>query len=349
MFKFTVLALLSMAAFGFAQHSAIVELPDSIAAAGTTVQWVKKLPSYCEGPAIDAEGNLYFTQQSGNVWPVWKINPSNIADTGSIFLNTNQNNGLAFDAKGRLVVAQKGKIGRYLKNGTLDSVLGVSGSGATFGQANDLSLGTNGDIYFTDLASNIFYIDASRTLKTAITGLSGCNGIEWLEEQNAVYVFEGGKNQITRLDIQPNGNLGNAQKFITVTGPDGGDVDSHGNWYIGSYSQGAVLVFNAAAQQIGKISFKMTAGIYDTRAGDAGNICNCHFGGADRKTLYCTGDGGAYSIQLKIPGRQWASSVSINKLNYRNPIITHSAEYLADGKKSKPQSQLNLKKFKSVK
>jgi hypothetical protein len=34
-----------------------------------------------------------------------------------------------------------------------------------------------------------------------------------------------------------------------------------------------------------------------------GNTSNCHFGGPDRKTLFITGDGGLYKVQLKIAGR----------------------------------------------
>jgi hypothetical protein len=53
---------------------------------------------------------------------------------------------------------------------------------------------------------------------------------------------------------------------------------------------------------------RTASGIYDSvkssnRVGIASNADNCVFGGADLKTLYITGDGGLYSIQLKIPGR----------------------------------------------
>jgi hypothetical protein len=41
-----------------------------------------------------------------------------------------------------------------------------------------------------------------------------------------------------------------------------------------------------------------------------GNICNCHFGGPENKTLFCTGDGGLFSIPLKIPGRVWPAATT---------------------------------------
>ena len=49
------------------------------------------------------------------------------------------------------------------------------------------------------------------------------------------------------------------------------------------------------------------SGIYDSvssqgRVGKQGNADNCVFGGPDMKTLFITGDGGLFSIRLKIPG-----------------------------------------------
>jgi hypothetical protein len=38
-------------------------------------------------------------------------------------------------------------------------------------------------------------------------------------------------------------------------------------------------------------------------SGAQGNVSNMIFGGPDLKTLYFTGDGGLYSIRLKVPGR----------------------------------------------
>jgi hypothetical protein len=137
------------AGIGHAQHTAVVDLPDSIAAAGSEVTWVKKVPFYCEGPAVDLnDGTLYFTEQHDNSdmnWPIWKINPANPSDTGSRWITaSNQSNGLFVDGKGRVIAAQKGKFVRYNKNGTVDATLATSGNGANFGQANDFSMGADG-------------------------------------------------------------------------------------------------------------------------------------------------------------------------------------------------------------
>lgn len=330
--------VLATACAARAQHSATIDLPDSIAAAGTPVDRIKKIPFYCEGPAVDlSDGTLYFTEQHDNSvsdWPIWKINPANPSDTGSRWVvQSNQSNGLFVDGQGRVIAAQKGKIVRYKKDASLDSVLAVSGSNVAFGQANDFSMGRNGDIFFSDLGSQIYYLGTDRKVKAAMTGLNSVNGVEWVEEDNGLYVNASG--HVIRFDVGANGALSNKKDFFTgMSGADGIETDSHGNWYVGSYSEGVVYVCNAKGQSLGKITFKMEAGPYDARSGNQGNVCNVHFGGPENKTLYCTGDGGAYSVVLKIPGHKSVAATP-TALAARRILFAKPAEaqtYRADGR-----------------
>ena len=76
---------------------------------------------------------------------------------------------------------------------------------------------------------------------------------------------------------------------------------------------------------------RMQTGIYDSvsssgRVGNNGNADNCVFGGPDLKTLYITGDGGLYSIRLKIPGVPRSISTAIRPANSRSRNIPMSAE-----------------------
>jgi len=319
-----------------AQHSAVIDLPDSLMAPGTQMKWVKKVPKYCEGPAVDLnDGMVYFTEQLDNSvsnWPIWKINPATPSDTGSRWITaSNQRNGLFVDGQGRVIAAQKGKIVRYKKDASVDAVLATSGNGATFNQANDFSLGKDGSFYFTDLGSQAFFVDTQGKLKVVATGLQSANGIEWLEDEKVVHIQAGG-NRV--FDAGSDGMLTNGKTFFPVPGPDGCEVDSHGNWYMASYTEGKVYVANAKGTKIGEITFKMEAGQYDARGGQQGNIDNCHFGGAGHKTLYCTGDGGLFSIELKIPGRAWAAAipVGINAALLPPARAPHANAVRADGR-----------------
>ena len=282
----------------------IIQLPDSLHAAADTVKWVKKIPMYCEGPAWEpSTGAVYFTEQfAANVqnWPLWKVLPGNSSDTGSVFVANYQNNGLDFDPQGRLVSCQNGRLSRYKSDGTLDSTLITF---TTPAQANDLSIGANGAMYFTGLGNAVYYLSPTRQMSTATTNISSANGVEWMESENMVYVNSTSGNAVYKFPVGTNGALGTRSNYVTSPGPDGGTYDSHGNRYVASYTQGEIRVFNARGDSIGRIALRTATGTYDNRAGNQGNVDNCVFGGADLKTLYITGDGGLYSLQLKIPGQ----------------------------------------------
>lgn len=294
------------------QDPGMALLPDSLMAPGTKVVWVKKMAAYCEGPAVDPSGILYFTEQRSSAtqeWPIWKINPSDPADTGTVFLrNSSQANGMNFDRQGRLVAAQYHKLTRFETAGAspgaaAGTVLATSGNGAAFDKANDMSIASNGAIYFTDLGSDIFLIDSTGKLKVAYASAQGANGIELIEEQSLVYVNEGYSNQVMRYHIAADGSLYGPELFVKKNGVDGLTLDEHGNFYIASYTEGVITVYNAAGAKLGAITMT-AAGSYDTFPGTEANTSNCAFGGPDNKTLFLTGDGGVYSVRLKVAGRK---------------------------------------------
>ncbi len=307
-------SLLSTLAWG--QDPGIANLPDSLMEAGTKVVWVKKLPFYCEGPAVDKDGVLFFDQQMDNNnqdWPIWKINPAVPTDTGSVFLRaSSQANGINFDKDWRMVVCQNQQITRF-ESGGATTILAQSGDGANFGQANDMSIGSSGAMYFTDLGSNVYYVDGTGKIKVVYSQASRANGIEWIEEKNQLNLNQtGGPNQtgdVTRFQTAADGSISNPTSLAKVNGPDGGCMDEHGNLYIASYSDGAIRVFNAAGTKLGDITMTAT-GVYDARPGKQGNTDNCTFGGPDNKTLYFTGDGGAYSLRVKVAGRRIPGTVA---------------------------------------
>jgi sugar lactone lactonase YvrE len=222
-------------------------------------------------------------------------------------VNQYQSNGLEFDPQGRLVAVQNGRLTRYTQAGTVDSTLVLSGqNGVNFNQANDLSIGTNGAVYFTDLGTNVYHLSTGRVLSVVATGQQSANGVEWREEQNAVYVNNAVTNGLTRRFTAPaaGGALTAPATFASPVGtPDGATFDSHGNYYTASYSTGNIVVFNAAGVQLGTIALRHASGAYDGRAGVQGNASNCAFGGPNNTILYMTGDGGLYSLQMRIPGR----------------------------------------------
>lgn len=337
-----LLLLPLLAALPVAAQRDSISLPESLWA-GDSLSWVSKVPYYCEGPAWEpSTGYIYFTQQIGNNvpnWPVWRVRPGQ--DSGAVWYNTYQNNGLAFTREGHLISAQNGRLSRLtgpnlllVKNsgngGAPDTAtLVTSGTnGVTFGQANDLTIHSDGSIFFTALSNAVYYLDPQRQLFTATnTGatVNGANGIERLPwEPNALYVNATNGNSVYRYDIGTNGALSNRTTFIAnITQPDGGTYDTLGNRYVASYGGGEIRVYDKLGAYLGRIAPRRQSGIYDSvassgRIGRQGNASNAVFGGADMKTLYITGDGGLYSIKLKVPGRH-GQMISSSIRSLRNP------------------------------
>jgi sugar lactone lactonase YvrE len=305
------IAAITLALTGFASAQTI-HLPDSLYTPGDTITWVKKVSGFNEGPVWDAaSGYVYFTRQTlgSSTWPIIRIKPG--VDTGTIWVaNPGKANGLDVDAQGRLIAAQSGRLSRFKPDGTVDTVLVTSPSNSvTFGDANDLAVGAGGDIYFTTYSTTIYYLSKTRQLSLAYSSANMANGVEWIEEDSALYVNE--SRQVRKYRVHADGSLSDPQTFITVlagsggTYADGGTIDSHGNRYVAAEQIGEIRIFNAKGDSIGTIVPKSVPSPYETGgfSGGQGNVSNMIFGGPDMRTLYFVGDGGLYSIRLKIPGR----------------------------------------------
>ena len=309
-----------------------INLPDSLYYPGDTVTWVKPVPSYCEGPAWHARtGEVTFsavgspgTSSNRPHWPLWRVKPG--VDTGGVFWNLGQGNGQKVDPQGRLVVIQRDVAIRFeaydSAGAKVDTLVSSGKNGVNFhannntdgGAGNDLSIGSRGDFYFSTLATSVYYVDTAGNLSVAATGLNSANGVFWLEEENAVYVHS--NTNIYRFDRGANGALVNRTTWVSgFQGyADGGCIDSQGHRWIGDYQNGMIKVYTPGGQMIGNITLRSVSGAYNARSGNAGNANNCVFGGPDLKTLYITGDGGLYSLRVKIAGRPPAGTTSLREL-----------------------------------
>ncbi|HLP43190.1 MAG TPA: SMP-30/gluconolactonase/LRE family protein [Fibrobacteria bacterium] len=312
--------LVSAAAFmlvtaGWGQNFGTVELPTSIADAGTQVVAVfNKNPSnnaylgYGEGPAVDAQGNLFFSEHVSS-HRIWKVTPQG---TGTIFATDNKSNGIEFDPQGRMIVAQNGALGAFDKDGKR-TTLPMTGSPAS-GEFNDLSIGSNGGIFFTNYSGNtFFYRNPSGAVTSYVSsgnplGVNVPNGIEWVEEKNLLLVCSSTDHKVYRFDVTSAGVVSNKREFssITVRNADGLTVDEKGNVYVASWELGSVQVFDSTGKFMGKVTVK-NANPADNNQN--ANVSNCVLG--DDKNLYITGDGGAYKVQLKVGPRKRPGTVAV--------------------------------------
>ncbi len=290
--------------------------------AGTKVQVIKSGFQGTEGPIGMPDGSLIFTETQAN--RITRIAPDG---TTSTFLeNTNGANGLAFDAKGRLLSVQttpgQTKIGVLYPKGS-EATITDNFEGKQYGRPNDLVVSTKGAIYFTEPGPNappagtppsatppppatpplppaVYYVapGAMRALKVA-EGIERPNGIMLSRDEKTLYVNNSNGRSLLAFDVKPDGTLGNRRDFVQykggsknaagvfVSGADGIAIDDQGRLYVATAA--GVEVVTEKGEHLGVIPL--------SRAPQ-----NLAFAGKDKKTLYVVGRGVAFKIDLLASG-----------------------------------------------
>lgn len=285
-----------------------------VVAAGTKVVVIKSGFQGTEGPIGMPDGSLIFTETQAN--RITRIAPDG---TTSTFLeNTNGSNGLAWDAKGRLISVQttpgQTKIGVIYPKGS-EATIVDNFDGSPFGRPNDLVVGAKGAIYFTEpgpnvqqgapppatppLPSAVYHVapGGSKAIKVA-ENIRRPNGIILSRDEKVLYVNDTQGEHLLAFDVQADGTLTNRRNFAkyegATTGPNG----------ITSGADGLAI------DEQGRIYAATSAGVevYDTKGAHLGTIPvsrapqNIAFAGPDKKTLYIVGRGAAFKVDLQTPG-----------------------------------------------
>ena len=278
--------------------------------------------AFTEGPAVDREGNVYFTDL---VWQ--RIMKLSAGGELSVFReHSNNANGLLFDAQGRLVACEGAESQRRgvrqtftprvtrteMRTGAVE-VLTDNYRGAPFTGPNDVTLDSSGRLYFTDLAGGAVYrIDAPRQVARILArpDIERPNGIQISPDDKTLYLIEangaeGGARLIRGYDLAPDGTVSNMRvvyNFAPGRSGDGMSIDSQGNLYVSA----------------GMNQLRGTAETLDTKTGvyvispkgtlikfipiPEDYITNNAFGGPDMKTLYVTAGKTVYKLSMDIAG-----------------------------------------------
>lgn len=242
---------------------------------------------------------------------VLKITPPNPAVSTAV-ANVGTN-GLAVDFSGTVLGCSQGTTQRVagvvsidLTSGTATNLVSTDASGHHFNSPNDLTVRTDGTIYFTDPdyqiagranetgVKGVYRIAPSSHQVTLVNGtFNEPNGIALSPDETVLYVADTAANAIRRFSVAADGSTSNKQNFASMTSPDGVAVDCAGNLYWASNTTpGKVVVFSSTGTQLGTIAL-----------GASDKPTNVAFGGTDYKTLYVsTSPRQIYSATLNIPG-----------------------------------------------
>lgn len=272
----------------------------SIIAQGAKVEKMADGFLFTEGPAVDKQGNVYFTDQPSDRIMKWST-----SGKLSVFLEkTGRANGLFFDRKGNLLSCsdQENEIRSIGKKGK-QVVLLTDYNGKKLNGPNDLWVAPNGGIYFTDPlyvrdywtrdpkrqqeGEYVYFLSPDyKNVIPVATDLKKPNGIIGTPDGKFLYVadIQAGKTYI--YEIRPDGLLANKKLFAEM-GSDGMTIDSKGNIYL---TGNGVTVFNPKGEKIEHIPVeaKWTA-----------NVC---FGGKDLKTLFITASQYLYGLRMNVKG-----------------------------------------------
>ncbi len=190
---------------------------------------------FTEGPAVDAQGNVYFTDIPNN-----RIYKHDVA-TGKtdVFVESSGgSNGLMFGPDGLLYACQNGnqRIVAFDKSGKEKTI-------ADDANSNDLVVNQKGAIYFTDPKNHrVWYISPDRKKRIVDEGIERPNGIIlWPDQQTLVVADSAGKH-LWAFRVEHDGSLSDKSPYYTLrlqpgetaSRADGMTVDTAGRIYVAS-------------------------------------------------------------------------------------------------------------------
>jgi len=255
---------------------------------------------FTEGPAVDAEGNVFFTDQPYNKIIRWNADTKK---TSVFSTDSGRSNGMYFDRNGNLITCADvdNQIWQFDKEGN-HQVIYEDTINAHNGP-NDLWMDKKNGIYFTDPlyvrnywkrdsiskrnGRNVYYLSADRKKITAVaTNFVQPNGIIGTPDGKKLYVADIGANKTYVYEIQKDASLSNRKLFCEM-GSDGMTVDNQGNVYL---TGDGVHVFDKNGKKIAHIPVPESW---------TANVC---FGGKDLNILFITAMDSVYGLKMNVTG-----------------------------------------------
>jgi gluconolactonase len=218
-------------------------------------------------------------------------------------------NGLTVDSQGRLLICQHGerRIARVEKDGT-QTPLADRFEGKRFNSPNDLVVGPDGTLWFTDPTFSVpqgvtrelpfagVYRYRAGVLTPVIQDMPLPNGIALSPDGKTLYVNNSRPSFVRAYALAADGSLSNMRELIrfepdpNVRGvPDGMKVDVKGNlWTTGP---GGAWILSPAGKKLGRIQLPR-------------NCTNIAFGDADYRSAFFTCGPSVFRVRSLVAGEK---------------------------------------------
>jgi gluconolactonase len=258
---------------------------------------------FTEGPVWDPAGFLYVSDEETN-----KIFRLYVADGHKEeLIALGDPDGNTYDGRKRLVdcasvlraIIALDEQGHY-------TVLADRYEGKKFNSPNDVIVGPDGALYFTDPTldlpkgekqeipfQGVYRLAPDGQVQLLTKELSQPNGLAFSPDGKKFYVDDSEQRNIRVYDFGADKTLKNGRIFGAEPGgksegvPDGIKVDRNGNLYV--TGPGGIWVWDADGQHLGTISTPEQP-------------ANLAWGDADYRTLYITATTSVYRIRTKVEG-----------------------------------------------
>lgn len=309
-----------LTASSFAQDPSVEKLDpslDSLIAPDAKIEVIAQGFRWTEGPVWDQAGNqLLFSDIPNNVINSWsdenglKVFMKPAGYTGvSDYGREAGSNGLTFDKKGRLLLAEHGdRRIAVLTEGGGKMTVADRFDGKRLNSPNDLVVHPSGAIYFTDPIyglpkgendpsreidfCGVYRIDPSGAVTVISKEIERPNGIAISPDGNTLFVANShkGKFNVYSFALSADGSAGEMKLFFDANklegkgSTDGLKVDAAGNvWTTGP---GGLLILSKDGKLLGRVlTHQPTA--------------NVAFGGKDGKTVFLTANDRIMRFQRK--------------------------------------------------
>lgn len=248
---------------------------------------------FTEGPAVDAHGNVFFTDIPNN-----KIHRIGIDGKVTLFVeNTARTNGLMFGPDGRLYGCRNGdrKIVAYDADGQFETI-------AADVNSNDLVVGSDGGIHFTDPPNEqVWYISPHGKKRVVAKGFRPNGIIMWLGEGTLV-VTDSNLPHLWTFRVEADGSLSFKERYYmplrllpkaTRPGSDGMTVDDNGRLYV--TTRAGIQMFDPTGRMGGVILKPQNK-----------SVSNVVFGGAGFGYMYVTCTDKVYRRMVKPTGTPYS-------------------------------------------
>src|SRR5262245_25563041 len=278
--------------------------------------------AFTEGPAVDREGNVYFTDIiNQRIMKLSKDGPLTIYREKS-----NVANGLLIDPQGRLIACEGAEFERPgvklkgkpqvtrtdLKTGEIQ-ILADNYQGKPLQGPNDVTIDSKGRLFFTDLpGAAVYRIDAPGKLTSILAApdIQRPNGIQISPDDKTLYVIEanqaeGGARMIRAYDLQPDGTVRNMRvhyNFYPGRSADGMSIDTQGNLYASAGMNQLRGTSETLATKTGVYVISPQGKLLKFIPIPEDFITNNAFGGPDMKTLYITAGKTLYKVRTDVAG-----------------------------------------------